>query len=170
VPALNTVEVIAVLALVALLVTVTVLYSVPLLAKNAMRSTVIEVRGVLRTAQAESLARNRPTRFVIDTQARAIEVWDGRQTATTSDDELLLRHPLSPVVRFVRPDAGDAVTLQPLGGPLFQAVFTPNGAVSAGVGSVHLSGGERFERLTVLGSGSIQTEAWTGTSWQPAAF
>jgi Tfp pilus assembly protein FimT len=166
----NLPEIVVVMLIATALITATVAYSVPFLVKESMYVAVNDIRSALRTARTESIARNRPTRFVIDTGARSVQVWDGNATGITSDDVLLLERPLPSAVLFERPDTGFAVTLQALGGTLYQSVFTSGGAVSAGVGSVHVRGGERFARISVYGSGGVQAERWVGTSWQEGAL
>lgn len=167
---MNLIEIVLILAIVVVLLTGAMVYSVPFLARESMHVAVNEIRTTLRTARTESIARNRATRFVIDTGTRSLEVWDGNMTTNTDDDVLLLERRLPASVLFERPDTGFAVTLQALGGNRYQSIFTPGGAVSTGVGTVHVRGGERFGRISIYGSGGAQADRWTGTSWQQAVL
>lgn len=161
-------ETLVALSLVAVLAGVAAAYSVPAIAREQMRSAIYETTSFLRLARAEAISRSRECRFVLDTQSRRIEVWDGNGTSTSVDDILLRRRPLASSVVVSRPDRGPAVSLERIGDSArFQTVFNSEGIVTSGTGSVTLRGGFRFVTLTVFAAGGIELREWNGTTPEP---
>ena len=94
-------ELITVVALGSLILAATVTYSIPWLAKQRMRSAVQDVRGLMQLSRIEAASRNRDCRFVVDSATGRLEVWDGLDTATRSDDELLHNRDIPDSVSFI---------------------------------------------------------------------
>ncbi len=159
------VELVVVLALALGLAAVTVAYSMPWMVKESVRSAAFDVNGMLQLAKVEAVSRNRPSRFVVDTAAGELQVWDTLGSDPTSDDVLLHDRTLPTHVVFARPDAGPAVTLDAVDAASYQAVFTSDGMLSSGPGVICLNGGESFGSVAVYGAGGIEVFRWIGTGW-----
>lgn len=160
------VELAVVLAAASLLLAAAVSYSVPRLQQERTRSAVYDLQTMMRLARTEAVKRNHPCRLVVNPGARTLQVWDGNGTTTLSDDDLLHSRRLPQSVAFASPDGSAAVTLQSIDGTSsFQTVFRSNGTISAGAGRVRLHGGDRFEEVLVVDSGSTQVQHWNGSTW-----
>ena len=140
-------------------------YSVPALARGQMRSAIRDVQGLLQLARVEAVKRNRPCRFALDAASGRLQVWDGNDTAASVDDRLLVERRVPSSVTFAGPTAGSPVSLEPIGGSMYQTVFGPQGSVASGTGSVQLYGGDEYVRLSVYGAGGLTLERWDDGQW-----
>jgi type II secretory pathway pseudopilin PulG len=159
-------ELLVVVALLSVVVTVIVIYSVPTIAREAMRSAVYDLQSFMQLTRIEAIKRNRPCRLVVDQTAGELRVLDGMGTPSTSDDQLVRGLVLPESVALAQPGGGSPISLESLGGGLYQAVLASNGVVSSGVGSVTLAGGEQYQRVTILGAGGVLVERWNGSGWE----
>ncbi len=159
------VELVVVLGLALGVATVTVVYSMPWMVRESVRSAAFDVNGMLQLAKVEAVSRNRPCRFVVDTAGGELEVWDTLGSDPTSDDVLLHDRTLPTHVAFARPDVGSAVTLDPLDAGSYQAIFTSTGMLSSGPGVICLHGGESFGSVAVYAAGAIEILRWSSTGW-----
>ena len=89
------VELLVVLGLALGIAAMTVAYSMPWMVRESVRSAAFDVNGMLQLAKVEAVSRNRPSRFVVDTVAGELQVWDGLGSDTISDDVLLMERPRS---------------------------------------------------------------------------
>ncbi len=158
-------ELVVVLGLALGLAAVTVVYSMPWMVKESVRSAAFDVNGMLQLTKVEAVSRNRPIRFVVDTAAGELQVWDTLGSGSTSDDVLLHDRTLPTHVVFARPDTGSAVTLDTVDAASYQAVFTSDGMLSSGPGVICLHGGESFGSVAVYAAGAIEILRWNGTEW-----
>jgi Tfp pilus assembly protein FimT len=142
-------------------------YSVPMLEREEMRSSMYDVQTFLQRARVEAISRNHPCRFVLDTANRTVRVLDTNGTAALDDDIQLYDETLPSAITFANPGGlGAAVSFGQLGGSSrYQVVFRPDGTVAAGTGSVVMHGGDRFGRISVYGAGGIQVDTWNGSGW-----
>ena len=155
------------LSLVSVLVGALAAYSVPTLAREKMRSSVYDIHVLLQLARTEAISHNRDCRFVLDTGAGTLEVWDGLGTTSSSDDIVLYSRRLPESVGLARPDTGPTVTLDQIGATTgYQTVFASDGIVAAGTGSVFLHGGFRYVRVSVHGAGGVELAQWNGSEWE----
>ena len=159
------VELVVVLGLALVVAAVTVAYSMPWMVKESVRSAAFDVNGMLQLAKVEAVSRNRPCRFVVDTAAGELQVWDTLGSDPTSDDVLLHDRTLPTHVAFARPDVGSAVTLDAVDAVSYQAVFTSDGMLSSSPGVVCLNGGESFGSVSVYAAGGMEIFRWNGTEW-----
>ena len=99
-------------------------------------------------------------------------VTDGRGTLADSDDLVLRRATLPAAIDFARPDSGDAVAWESLGGsPAWFAVrFAADGTVTAGEGDLVLKGGERYGRISVFASGATRVSTWKEGAWHAGSY
>jgi Tfp pilus assembly protein FimT len=157
-----------VVALMAL--TLGVAYSLPGLAREGMRGAVYEAQTCLRLARVEAVTRNRDCRCVIDTASGVLQALDTLGTSSPSDDRPLHESRLPSTVVIGRPDSGAGITLAQIGMTTsYEAVFSSDGAVALGQGSIHLFGGDRYGRVSVFGIGAVQVERWDGSAWVPGS-
>ena len=161
------IELLVVVALAAILISATVVVAAPWLAREEMRSAVNEVNGYLQLARIEAVRRNHECRFVVDRNTSALRVLDTLGTSSLADDVVLHRRTLRGAVAFARPDIGEPVTLDQIGAtPSYHTVFTADGMVDSGTGTVYLGGGGEFGSVSVYAAGGTELERWNGTSWQ----
>lgn len=163
---LTTLELMAVTALLVAILTAVTAYSVPAIARATVRSAVYDIQSFVQLTRIEAIKRNHACRLVIDAVNGELRVWDTMGTPNINDDEQLHVLHFPGTVAFAEPGGGSPVSLEPLGSGLFQTRFESNGSVIAGVGSVSLAGGDRFQRISVLGAGGVLVEHWTGSSWE----
>lgn len=163
---MSLVELLAVMGLVALVTTATMVGSYVWIGQQASRSAVFHIQAFLQSTRAESVARHRPCRFQIEPQDRILRVIDLNDPGNTFDDREIARMRLAETARFERPDPGDAVSFPALGPGAQGATFQADGSVSSGAGSeVVLWGGATYHRLTLFGAGSVRVEHWNGAMW-----
>ncbi|MCP3978315.1 MAG: prepilin-type N-terminal cleavage/methylation domain-containing protein [bacterium] len=159
-------ELVTTMAIMSIVAAVTIAYSLPLMARETVRAAAHDAHAALQLTKIEASSRNRPCRFVVDTAAGALEVWDSRGTGTTSDDLQLHRALLPASVAFARPDTGGAVTLSQIGSSdSYQSIVGPDGVVSAGTGQLHLLGGGKYSRVSVHAAGGVELSHWNGAQW-----
>lgn len=164
---MSLIELVIVVAVAALAVTVTIVYSAPWVARESMRSAANDVHSFMQLSKIEAASRNRDTRFVVDTVKRTLEVWDSLGTDSDGDDVRLHEARLPTTVIFSRPDVGDPITLDQIGGSKrYEAVFTSDGIVSDGVGAVFLYGGEKYGSVEIHAAGGTEIKYWSGTGWR----
>ena len=159
------VELVVVLGLALAIAAMTVAYSMPWMVKESVRSAAFDVNGMLQLAKVEAVSRNRPSRFVVDTVAGELQVWDGLGSDTISDDVLLHDRTIPTHVLFARPDTGSAVTLDAVDAVSYQAVFRSDGMLDSGPGVVCLNSGNSFGSVSVYGAGGTEIFRWNGTGW-----
>jgi prepilin-type N-terminal cleavage/methylation domain-containing protein len=159
------IELLVVAGLVAITVAVTVIASAPWIARESMRSAASNVVSTIQRAKIEAVSRNRDCRFVVDTAAGNLEIWDSLGTPSTLDDVLLHQAELPSVVGFARPDSGGVATLDPIATDRYQTVFASDGSVNTGVGGVYLQGGDGYGNVAVHAAGGTEVRYWNGTSW-----
>lgn len=159
------VELVVVLGLALGIATVTTVYSMSWMVKESVRTAAFDVNGLLQLAKVEAVSRNSPCRFVVDTAAGQLQVWDTLGTNSTSDDVLLHDRILPNHVVFDRPDVGSAVTLDAIDSVTFQAVFTSDGMLSSSPGVICLNGGDSYGSVSVYAAGGIEMFRWNGTEW-----
>lgn len=160
------IELLMVVAMATLLLVAAAAYSVPWMAKEAMRSAVYDVQTYFQLARIEAVSRNQETRFVVDTANGQLIVFDTNGTAGTGDDTELYRTSLASSVTFARPDAGVAVTLTQIGASdSYQVRFTSDGTVAAGAGDICLFGGQQFGRISIFAAGGTQVASWKNGAW-----
>jgi Tfp pilus assembly protein FimT len=158
-------ELLAVLGLVSALAVMTVGYSLPLLARETMRSAMHDTLAALQIAKMEAAARNRDCRLVVNTTSGALRVWDTRSTSTTTDDTLLHEQRLPDAVGFARPDGGSVVTLPEVAPSSYETSFTSQG-MALGTGDVFLVGGDRYGRISVHAAGGVVAAVWSDGVWR----
>jgi prepilin-type N-terminal cleavage/methylation domain-containing protein len=158
-------EILVVLLIAGLILTIGVAFSLPWIGREEARSGVYQIQSQLQLARIQAITRNRPCRFVLDTAGHRMQVVDVNDPSDSTDDILLADTILSPRVVFGRPDTGSPITLQTFSTGIFGATFASDGSVSSGAGEVVLFGGDRYERLYLLGAGGVRVEHWDGTRW-----
>ncbi|MGH9868540.1 MAG: GspH/FimT family pseudopilin [Candidatus Polarisedimenticolia bacterium] len=158
-------ESMVVLLLTGILLATTASYSVSWLGREDLRHAASEIRTQLQAARAHAISRNRATQFRLNTTTRQIQVYDLVDPSDLTDDILLATASLPKKVTFARPDSGSTVTLPVLSGTTYQATFESNGSVSSTPGLVCLSGGERFDRVTLFAAGGVKLEKWADSAW-----
>lgn len=160
------IETLIVVAAAALMLVAAAAYSVPWIARENMRSAVYDVQTYIQLTRIEAVSRNRECRMVLDTSARVMQIFDTQGTVSTSDDTSLYRRGLPTSVTFARPDSGAAVTLASINSKSFHVIFRSDGTVRAGVGDVHIFGGQRYGKVSIFGAGGTQVERWNGSQWE----
>jgi len=161
------IEMLITVALLSLALLTSVPASVSWMVREDLRSATFEVHSTLQRTRIEAINRNRPCRLVIDTATRKLEIWDGKATVPTGDDELLRVANLPSSVVFARPDGGGpAITLPGLGGTSYGATFDASGPLSSGGGEIVMFGGNSYTRLTLFVGGGVDVEHWNGSSWE----
>ena len=164
---LTLVELIVVVAIASLMLGATIVFATPWIARESMRSSANQMVSFLQLAKIESVSRNRDCRFVVDTAARTMEIWDTWEPGDDSDDERLHREPLPTTVGFARPDSGDVVTLEQVGSTeRYRATFSSDGMVNAGAGAVFLYGGQQYGAVEVHAAGGVEILYWDGSGWK----
>jgi prepilin-type N-terminal cleavage/methylation domain-containing protein len=160
-------ELVIVLAVALAAVAITGALSGPWIARESMRGAVGNVNSYLQLAKIEAVSRNHPCRFVVDTSAGTVEVWDTMGTGTLSDDTNLYLATLPSAVAFERPTSGAAVTLFQLGGSSrYHTVFTSDGIAAVGTGQVFLHGGDGYGTIRVHAAGGVDVAYWNGSAWR----
>jgi len=160
-------ELLVVMAIAAVAVTVTLVYSSPWLARESVRSSANDVASFMQLARIEAVSRNTDCRFVVDTGSRVLEVRDSMGTGSVTDDQLLFQRRLPSGVAFSRPDGGATVTLEQLPSTtIYQAVFASDGIVSSGAGGVFFQGGNRWASVQVQAAGATEINYWDGQAWK----
>ena len=158
-------EVVVVMALVAILATASVTFVLPWLDREEMRGAIYQVQQAMQMGRSQAIARNRDCRLILDTTTGQIALVDLNDPLVLTDDIVLHRLSLPDGVTFSRPDMGLPVTLAAVGGGLFQATFSADGSVTAGVGLVALEGGDGSYRINLYGAGGVRIEKWDGSQW-----
>jgi len=157
-------ELLVVLFIASLLITATIAYTLPMLGREDLRSAAYEIQSHLQLARAQSVARNRSCRFILNDAARRIQVIDLNDPFSGTDDITLAAFTLPPTLSFARPDPGSPITLAfSLGA--YQATFAADGSVSSGAGEIVIRGGDRYDRLTLYGAGGARVDRWDGSAW-----
>lgn len=159
-------ELVTGVAIASLVLTTAIVFAVPMIARETMRSAVHDTSSFLQLAKMEAASRNRSCRFTVSTSTGTLEVWDMSGTVSPVDDTRLHLGRIPNAVAFQRPDLGSAVTLAPLGlAGTYAVVFTPAGIVSAGTGDVFYHGGGAFGRVSVHSAGGVELAYWNGSRW-----
>jgi prepilin-type N-terminal cleavage/methylation domain-containing protein len=158
-------EVLVVLALAALVLTISFTQAIGWIARAESRSAVYSVQSFLQRARMEAVSRNRACMFTLDTATRQIRVVDLVDGSINSNDILLSNTTLSEKISFARPDSGAAVTLASISGSTYGATFGSDGSLSAGAGIVSVLGGPGYLRVSLYGAGGAAVERWDGTAW-----
>jgi prepilin-type N-terminal cleavage/methylation domain-containing protein len=159
-------ELVTVVAVGSLLMSTAIVFALPMIARETMRSAVHDTTSFLQLARMEAASRNRPCRFTVNTSTGSLEVWDMNGTDDTDDDLQLHVGRIPNEVIFQRPDSGAPVTLAPVDlDGTYAAVFTPSGVVSAGAGEVVYQGGGAFGRIALHAAGGLEITYWSGSHW-----
>ena len=158
-------ELIVVLAIISLLITVTITYALPWFAREDMRSAVYQVQVHLQVARVQAVTRNHACAFRVDTSTGHVQVYDLNDPSLSTDDILLTEFALPSTVSFSDPGGGSAVTLTSLSSTLFQATFGSDGSVTAGAGVIMMTGGNRYNRLSLFAAGGVRVDIWNGSAW-----
>ena len=159
-------ELVFVLSVASVALVATATYALPWMAREKSRSAVYDVQSYLQLTRIEAVSRNRECRFVLDTDSRIVQVFDGNSTSSTSDDSLLYETTLPAQIQFARPDSGTAVTLSQIGSTsMYETVFTSDGIVAQGTGEVALFAGNEYNRVLVFGAGGVSVDRWSGSGW-----
>jgi len=160
------VELVIVMVLAGLLITAGVVFALPWIAREEIRSAAYALQTHLQLARVQAATRNRDCAFVLDAQAGLMQVVDLNDPSNNSDDTLITSARLPRTVAFADPTGGSPITLTLLSGSIYRATFAADGSVASGAGVVTLSGGDRYERLTLFGAGGVRTDTWDGTAWR----
>jgi prepilin-type N-terminal cleavage/methylation domain-containing protein len=160
------VELVIVMVLAGLLITAGVVFALPWVGREEVRGAAYQVQSHLQLARIHAVSRNRACRFVLDAESGAIQVVDLNDPADGTDDTLVASATLPRTVSFADPSGGTPITLAILAGSTYQATYAADGRVSDGAGTITLSGGDRYERVTLFGAGGLRTETWDGTAWR----
>jgi hypothetical protein len=130
------------------------------MARERARAAVYDVQSYMQLTKIEAVSRNHDCRFVLNTATRTIQVIDTNGTSANLGDDFVLHETTLPErVNFVQPGGGSPVTLKQIGtSSSYETVFTADGIVSEGTGSVTLFAGQEFSRVTVLGAGGVEVE------------
>ncbi len=131
-----------------------------------VRSAVYQTQTLLQLARVESVTRNRPCAFVVNTATRRVQVRDLNGTVTTTDDITLADVNLSSRVTFESPDGNPPVTLTDLTGSRWGTTFASDGSVSSGAGVVTMRGKDRFNRISLYAAGGTRVERWDQSAWR----
>jgi Tfp pilus assembly protein FimT len=158
-------EALVVLALTGLVLATTAAYALSWIGREDLRSAASEIRTQLQATRAHAINRNRAARFQMDTSLRRIQVYDLVDPGNNGDDILLSTVSLPDSISFARPDSGSAVTLPVLSGTTYQATFESDGSVSSTPGLVCLSGGARYNRVSLYAAGGVKLERWLNSAW-----
>jgi Tfp pilus assembly protein FimT len=158
-------EVMVVGAVMAIVAATAAATSVPLMAREKLRSATYELYSTMQVSRTEAVARNRPVRFVLDQEARTLESWDGKGTTTTADDELIRRVPLPTMVSLASPESKDAVTLDSPSTARYEAVFAASGRVTGSAGSIVFYGGGDYKKINLHAAGGADVEEWEDGKW-----
>jgi prepilin-type N-terminal cleavage/methylation domain-containing protein len=158
-------ELLVVLALCAVVLTLTVTYAIRWLGRVESRGAAFTIESFLQRARMEAVSRNRDCRFTVDTATRRVRVIDLMDPADTGDDLVVADATLSTKVDFARPDFGSPVTLTFISGTTYGATFASDGSLAAGTGLVSLLGGDGFLRVSLYGAGGASVEQWDGSNW-----
>lgn len=159
------VEVVVAMAFVAIIATISVTAVVPWLGREEMRGAVYQVQQAMQLGRSQAIARNRDCRLLVDTTSGQVALIDLNDPLVLSDDIVLHTLTLPRGVTFSRPDAGLPVTLAAVGSGIYQATFSGDGSVTAGVGLVALEGGDGAYRINLYGAGGVRVERWDGSQW-----
>lgn len=160
------VEILVVLVIAGILITAGVVFAMPWLSREEMRGAVYTVQEHLQLARIQAVTRNRACQFRLNASTGLVQVIDLNDPANGTDDTEITHVTLSRSISFSDPGGGSAITLQLISGTLYQATFEADGSVSAGAGVINLLGGDRYDRVSVLGAGGTKTENWNGSVWQ----
>jgi Tfp pilus assembly protein FimT len=159
------IETLAIVAIVSVMVATTGFYARNWIRAERQRGAVYQLFVQKSRARVEAVDRNRPCRFLLDTQSRTLRVIDLNNVAITSDDEEISSVTLEHGVGFGRPDGGSAITLDALPGSQYEAVFAQDGSLASSVGTVGLESGGKYHRVSVYAGGGVEIERWNGSSW-----
>jgi Tfp pilus assembly protein FimT len=165
---MTAVEILIVVAVAAIVVTMNAVSAAPWIGRESMRGALNDAFSYLQLAKIESVSRNRDCRFVVDTAGGRFEVWDTAGTDSIGDDVRLHVRKVPSGVAFGRPEIGEVVTLEQVGGSItrYQTVFTSDGMVRSGTGEVFLRGGGGYGRVDVYPAGGTQIRRWSGSDWR----
>ena len=159
------IELVIVVAIAGIFLVAVASYSVPMMAKETMRSAVYDVQTYMQLARMEAVGRNHDCWFVVNASTHELFVIDTLGTSTTTDDEVLYETTIPSSVVFAQPVSGTPITLALVTGKTFRTEFTSKGVVSSGAGDVYMMGGDRYGRVSVFAAGGIQVSRWDGNSW-----
>jgi len=162
-------ELLVVVSSASLLLMAAAAFSIPMLQQESMKEAAYEIQSGLQLTRIEAVSRNRDCRFVLDATLRTVSVLDSMGTGTKTDDQTLHESQLPSTISFASPDGASPVTLDalwPLAAKRFQTVFTSEGTVDTGEGSISLLGGEQYGKVSVYGAGGIEVQRWDGSSWK----
>lgn len=157
------------IAVATLVATSAVSTSMPLLAREKLRSATYQMQSLLQVSRTEAVSRNSPTRFLLNPRTRTLESWDTKGTTTTADDELLRRVNLPELVSLASPDDEEAVTLDEGEGEsygTFEAVFRSDGSLASSSGAISLYSGHDFKKVTLYAAGGVDVANWGGSEWE----
>ena len=161
------VELVVVLALLAALLGTTVIALSWTLPRWRLREAGNSVASYLREARTTAIVEHVESSVLLDITSRRYAL------ATQIDDKMTgIRNyqTLPPRVQFARPEAGDVVTVSPLGSTDYAAVFSSKGLLlSSDVpGYIYLGDTRRdvYLRVSVSWVGAVKVKRWNGATWQ----
>ncbi len=163
---ISLIELVVACAIGVLMLIVTLVYAAPWIGRESMRSVANDVASYMQLARIQAVSRNRECRFVVDTSAGTLEVWDSLGTSSTTDDQKLSERSIPSTVIFDRPDSGSVVTLGPTSvAGAYQVILASDGTAPSGTGAVYIAGGEAFGSVEIQAAGAVQIAYWGGSAW-----
>ena len=165
---LTLLELVIATVLAIILVSLAMVVSIATIQRGRTRGVAHEIQSMAQLARMEAVSRNRQCLVLLSPEAGQVMVTDGQGTPASNDDILLRETKLPSSIAFQRPDSGNSINWESLGGsPVwFRLVFSPDGTVASGDGDIFLKGDEHYERLSIFVSGSTRIWSWKEGAWQ----
>lgn len=161
------VEIVVATSVAALVMTAAATAALPALAREKLRGATYELQSTLQVSRMEAIARNRPTRFVLNQGSRTVESWDTKGTSDPADDELLRRVSLPSSVSIARPDNVDAVTMgDEKTANVHEVRFASDGSAPGATGEIALYGGGQYRKLELQAAGGVGVDRWVDDGWK----
>ena len=167
------VETVIVFTVAAITVGAAAMAVMPWLSREEMRSATYETQTFVQLARMEALQRNRDTRMIVNPETKTFEILDTKGTSSGNDDSVLHRMSLPSGVDFAHPETGkEPITLEQISGTAsFQSVFSSDGILEEGAGTITLRGSdEDYVAVVVQWAGGAVVNEWQAdaSSWTRA--